>query len=376
LYKLWKYLEIIEISFGSYELHGYAWLFGNTTEVDEPLRSLVEFGPLHGQSKAPSIFNVLEDAPSELSSLIFSTILFKATDPKDKIYALLNIAMEYVDIPEFKVDYTKSVSQVLKEVVLYVIEAEGTLEILEGNRLCTDRCKPSWIPESSILPVKSYEWEASQNFSASRDLRAYPRLDSLSNILHLQGVPIANVTIKFGPFIFGQQFYDEHLIHLKQYFQSASRRKRELLWRTLVMDTDRTNILQRESNSPAPTEFGLMCAVFFDLAQPPQSYCPMLAERSRRKRYVSGFLTNMYDSAQRRCIFETRDGWIGLGPENTQPGDLAIVLFDGKVCFMLRPKGPHFQLVGDCYVQNAMHGQLITVGEHGNVHNECEIALC
>jgi hypothetical protein len=84
----------------------------------------------------------------------------------------------------------------------------------------------------------------------------------------------------------------------------------------------------------------------------------------------------MYDSARRRCVFETQDGWIGLGPEDTRPGDVAVVLFGGRVCFMLRAKVPHFQFVGDCYVQNAMYGQLITIGESGNVRGACEIALC
>jgi hypothetical protein len=83
----------------------------------------------------------------------------------------------------------------------------------------------------------------------------------------------------------------------------------------------------------------------------------------------------MYDSARRRCVFEMQDGWIGLGPEDTRPRDVAVVLFGGKVCFMLRPKGPHFQLVGDCYVQNAMDGQLITVDEFGNIRDACEFAL-
>lgn len=48
LYKLWKYMEIIETSLGSYDVHGHAWLYGDTSGVEEPLRSFVEFGPLHG----------------------------------------------------------------------------------------------------------------------------------------------------------------------------------------------------------------------------------------------------------------------------------------------------------------------------------------
>lgn len=320
---------------------------------------------------------MLENGSNDIANIVGVTTSFNATDPRDKVYALLNIARVYLDSPDFIVDYAKSVPQLLKDVVLYAIQGSKTLKILEGNRRCTDNCSPSWIPDSSILPGVSYEWDVLEPFGASRFLLPNPYFDNSSGILQLQGVLIGCVATKFGPFQFGQQFKHDDLAQFKQFYQSASERKQELLWRTLVVDVDRSNNSRRTQISPAPTDLGLMCAVFLDMAQPPGDCCPQMEETARKKRYTSVFVTNMYDSAQRRCVFETKNGWVGLGPEDTRCGDVAVVLFGGRVCFMLRPRGPHYQLVGDCYVQNAMHGQLIEIeiDRDGNVHNAREFAI-
>jgi hypothetical protein len=50
---------------------------------------------------------------------------------------------------------------------------------------------------------------------------------------------------------------------------------------------------------------------------------------------------------------------MGLGPFFSKPGDVAVVLFGGAMCFVLRPHGLHYELIGDAYVQGAMTGECV-----------------
>jgi hypothetical protein len=74
---------------------------------------------------------------------------------------------------------------------------------------------------------------------------------------------------------------------------------------------------------------------------------------------MSQFLS-CYDRATvNRCFFDTETGYMGMGPRHTQLGDLAVVLIGGSFCFILRPKGQWYELVGDAYVHGAMNGEFI-----------------
>jgi hypothetical protein len=52
-----------------------------------------------------------------------------------------------------------------------------------------------------------------------------------------------------------------------------------------------------------------------------------------------------------RCFFATRDLVFGLGSFSTQLGDEVVMLRGSPLCFVLRPVGERYQLVGDAYVQ-------------------------
>ena len=42
---------------------------------------------------------------------------------------------------------------------------------------------------------------------------------------------------------------------------------------------------------------------------------------------------------------------MGMGPESVKGGDLVVILFGGKIPYVLRCTGPHcYTLVGECYV--------------------------
>lgn len=61
-----------------------------------------------------------------------------------------------------------------------------------------------------------------------------------------------------------------------------------------------------------------------------------------------------------RTLFETQDGYIGIGPPRAQPGDAACVLLGCKVPILLRPVSTvinsGFTVIGECYIHGLDDG--------------------
>lgn len=60
-----------------------------------------------------------------------------------------------------------------------------------------------------------------------------------------------------------------------------------------------------------------------------------------------------------RRIFVACDGTIGLGPAILEPGDIVVLLFGGFTPYVLRLVNDHYILVGECYVHGQMDGAAI-----------------
>ncbi|EPE33782.1 hypothetical protein GLAREA_06795 [Glarea lozoyensis ATCC 20868] len=60
-----------------------------------------------------------------------------------------------------------------------------------------------------------------------------------------------------------------------------------------------------------------------------------------------------------RKLFISDEGWLGLAPMNSVPGDRIALLEGGRVPFILRPTGNEnqFEMVGDAYVHGIMDGE-------------------
>jgi hypothetical protein len=53
-------------------------------------------------------------------------------------------------------------------------------------------------------------------------------------------------------------------------------------------------------------------------------------------------------------LFITLGGELGLGPTAMMEGDVACVLFGGRLPFVLRDEGGWYRLVGECYIRRYM----------------------
>lgn len=61
----------------------------------------------------------------------------------------------------------------------------------------------------------------------------------------------------------------------------------------------------------------------------------------------------------RRAAIRTEDGWIGLAPDIAKEGDVVVILSGGDVPYVLRPEEDVYLLVGECYVEGVMYGEVL-----------------
>ena len=72
---------------------------------------------------------------------------------------------------------------------------------------------------------------------------------------------------------------------------------------------------------------------------------------------VDDFNRELRNACQDRTFFNTKDGRIGIGPRETQPGDLVCILYGAKPLYVLRRGGDGkepLQILGDAFVHGCM----------------------
>ena len=67
-----------------------------------------------------------------------------------------------------------------------------------------------------------------------------------------------------------------------------------------------------------------------------------------------------------RRLFRTQSGYLGIGPQSLQIGDVVSILPSSNVPFLLRQvEDNRYRLIGDAYVHGIMHGEALESEEWG-----------
>lgn len=53
---------------------------------------------------------------------------------------------------------------------------------------------------------------------------------------------------------------------------------------------------------------------------------------------------------------------IGIGPKAVNPLDVIFIFYGGKVPLAIRQNGQAYELVGECYIRDLMHGEVVEPG--------------
>lgn len=350
-----------------------------------------------------------------------------ATQPKDKVYAILGIFKKFNQSPLDELlspAYSDSVTteETFTRAAWFMLRELPILSTLSmvpdlSQRLRQDL--PTWVPDYSFqklmhpLPVIVGKYGMNASL-ASEEIVAYRQRDG--NTLHLEGAVFDIIQSHALP---GPNEHDQLRIfrslmeYLKQLFHLAWRASCEFsypepivnsLWRTQIANATRNRhhvtisdrhfsdwilgliasmIAKYGEDNTSRSVMDLMRALrdhgnhmlptsseIYTLAAH-MSQNSETAREAEIRRNHSLFYDIFASLSIWRKVFLTRKGHFGLGPMSIQPGDEVWMLCGGKVLYVLRRHETlpdTYTFVGEAYVHGFMHGEVFANGIGENVH--------
>jgi hypothetical protein len=319
-------------------------------------------------------FNQLQQH-TELLDLLERFRYCEASDPRDKIYALLRLASD-VNPGDVNIDYTLPVQQLYKDIVKLLLSKHQTLDILGAiiqQKSKLQSLLPSWVPDWSFSTIyvdeRSFarklatkedpENSVSKAYFASGDTVVSTDKQSDTDSLVLRGFLFDTlhdlyepaIGFEIDPSAFNKaqqqntaiQEWDEANLGFAAFVDPYAHTcgRKEAFWRTLVADMIGDG---RATNEARAEE---MFNVWSGRAGAPE-----LASS-----FTEPFVTAVLRASHTRRFCITSKGYMALAPAEAVQGDLVCVLFGGQTPFILRPTRGNFHLVGACYVHGIMFGE-------------------
>ena len=311
---------------------------------------------------------------SGILEVIIGGLDLQATDPRDKIFALLGFGKETQFISslpdEVRPNYRKTVLQVYTDFSRWWIEYHRSLKVLSAVHVLAGRTwldlstegsprnkeydlapRPSW----TLWHIGRSEWihgtlglHDSRSYHASGDYKVDIEVMKSCNDptrLALKGIRISAISL-VSPYPFFHrpiQHPDLHEAYIRIFDPAGA----------IGTWSNAVSKVTKQVNMP-----------------------PSAPENEFRDHYRSHWGTGPESGAappwlpcHGRCMFETLDGRIGLCPSGARATDLVVILYGGNVPYLLRQEreidqalsvSKEYYFVGECYVEGLMGGSAVS----------------
>jgi hypothetical protein len=296
----------------------------------------------------------------------------EATDPRDKVYALVSLAAD-ISPGTFRIDYTLTTEELYKGVVRFILFHHKSLDILGAVIQKESEVVlrlPSWAPDWSLRTeyefpespflrklISGYPNQKFYNASGGTSVSVYTSF----NIDHLvlKGfvfdtlVDLCDDAVDLLGRINTSDFRtpQQHLTIIQQWEQKALEisgdgdpyshtGRLEAFWRTLIADAI--------GDKRATKDAAEMFKVWSGRAAAPED----------EKYFTEAFVKSIHRASNIRKFCVTSKGYMVLAPSGAVAGDLVCILLGGQTPFILRFGNAQFHLfVGACYVHGIMDGE-------------------
>lgn len=349
------------------------------------------------------------EAKSGLPILTFSETLYRfsnkqSTDPRDKIYAYMGLAMSKEETGRIQVDYKMRLPKLYRQVVRAHLEVHRNLKIFDWfSGVDRPDSFSSWAhaltpstPPPDVLEVKELQikWNAAVDIPAQ-----FKFLGDDGEDLALQGLQFDRIDSV------GEKFFEPQLVGPERPSSDSGDQPRHNVykaWQELAgirssmksitepTDTARAPTLEQRikdyttmwrnashSSGHYPTgQWALDAFVQTILMDPHKAdeYCEVHMDRcptlaaNRRANPFSIVLAGQ--ALLHRRFFITVGGYFGLGPKTVARGDKVCVLFGAATPYVLRDRGDHHIVVGWSYIHGLMSGEAIQKMKDGELREE------
>ncbi|KAH6721847.1 heterokaryon incompatibility protein-domain-containing protein [Leptodontidium sp. MPI-SDFR-AT-0119] len=288
-------------------------------------------------------------------NLIDDTRFCKYTDPRDRVFAILGLLGPSGNLG-IEPDYTKTTSGVYQDAAWKHIEYTASFEVLRGIEYHDTEGLPSWAPDLT----KRRKANPFSLCNASGQSTAH-RASGPGGILHVLGIRVSVIS-RSEPFDFAE-------------FETAGL---SVLPKVRLV-VDKLGLEKSQEDISALCE--VICANDFTSRRIPKidtSLDQLQTEQLLRtilesKDYMSEayrnekFFAKVQTHAYGRSLYITEDGYVGLAPEATQPGDIVVVMLGCDSPLVLRPvtsdaqssSMQQYKVVGESYCHGIMNNEAI-----------------
>lgn len=341
---------------------------------------------------------------------------FEATDPRDKVYGLLGLALQYSNTSFVGVDYGKNIEDVYAEVAHVIISTSDNLDFLSIPSGHSHKTKnlPSWVPDWSNRRPEGLDLIFStrhvgpipfpiRTFSAAGNSTSTPIFKN-SYILALSALMadrVAKVSSIITPPSIDQ-------LALKQLDQSLSEEKDKVESDALASMAAFFDILMEIEDIAEPqhsnlayvtgesrnrafwrtlctdiTPKGLEAGEAAFLSWQKGLKAPRLLKKYRVNKFAGlynylaavgqgvtdiiydgdGEFGSMLKAAWYSRFAITEKGYFALVPNSAEVGDEVALFKGGKVPLILRQQGESWRLIGESYVHGIMQGEIFSEKE-------------
>ena len=314
-------------------------------------------------------FQTSDGQKNSLPDLLYKTRDLQASNPRDKIYALLPIYSDIYRGQLPQVDYAKPVSYAFEEAVIHILSREQDPRVF---LLCSQSgplaSNSSWIPNFKDIPQYFVAFDCHTKFRA----RANMALNLSIDLGHRKYVtfhgtwfgtvrevhqPLTTISNKASSTskAFWQERFSSWINSVAQFFFSNGADQAYARGGLLSEAVDRLLALDC-----CP---GLIMGRTGQVLHWPLQEIMAGASPPRLEDTQPSF-TDMLLRIGHASLFWTTSELIGLGDPSVRAGDLVVVCWGLSVPLILRSSALFYRLLGPCFVQGVMDGEALEQGVH------------
>jgi hypothetical protein len=293
-------------------------------------------------------------ASNSIESLVIRWRNSWATDPRDKIFALLGLAADVED-GDIVPDYHKTVDQVYCDFARFVITTRQKLDIISegfGQSHSNYRSLPSWVPDWTLKspePLNRFLIQTDNESSkivyrASKGSSMSATFSDDLRALFVKGFILDKIKT-VGRALLPRRKFSDILTTARRMRRPSS----DLFtvgmedWR---MDVSRTMSLDLFRRLFDDKDRHTLWDMFKSTYRPPATYRPGAPLDQRLEMFRIDVLYTMLRLNLGRRFVMTHNGYMALVPAGAHVGDAICILFGGSVPFVLRREQVHYKLIG------------------------------
>ena len=347
----------------------------NITAIERARRS--QSGPL-----SMSLFHIL-----------VATSFCECTDQRDRIFAVVGLAKDWVERKVLMPDYNtreEAVLEVFKDFAIADSNHHKDLRALScASGPGANSLLPSWVPDwrriENAHPFTRYSDRT--KFCASGGMKPEAWHTNNKTILHVTGMQVDSIAV-----LGSEPAFTKAIAMFEINMAKASALKQSFLWlqECCALSQDNNgNVTPKRHNEiwrtltcgltgeafPAPFRYSEYFTKYMNfMSSAADRFEGYLTESQTTVNEVRGldeinphFQTHAIIEASldrwssRRRFSVTSNGRLACVPKGSRKGDAICILFGGEVPYVLRPTGDGFYtVVGECYVDNIMHGESLS----------------